>query len=121
MKIRNLLFGGILAAFVGTVALAQVPGANVITSLVGSFSLPINTKGPQSAILPVNGGTFVCASSAATVANPAVNAGSLVMMTLKTVGGTVAAPFVNTITPGTGFHVTCGASDTSTYNYAIFG
>lgn len=103
-------------------AWAQIsPGAIKVTSLVGSFFLDIGTLGPQSAKLPLNGGTFTCAASAATVANSNVDAGSLVAITLKTVGGTVAAPFIATITPGTGFTVTCGGSDTSTYNYLIIG
>lgn len=104
------------------VALAQLaPGAIKITSLVGSFFLDIGTVGPMSAKLPLNGGTFTCATSAATVANTNVDSGSLVAITLKTVGGTVAATFIATITPGTGFTVTCGGSDTSTYNYIILG
>lgn len=102
-------------------ALAQVPGTIKITSLVGAFSLNINAAGPQSSRLPLNGGTFTCASSAATIADTNVDAGSLIVMTLKTVGGTVAAPFVATITPATGFTVTCGGSDTSVYNYIILG
>lgn len=103
-------------------ALAQLaPGAIKITSLVGGFALDIITSGPMAAKLPLNGGTFTCASSAATIANTNVDSGSLIVMTLKTVGGTVAAPFVATITPGTGFTATCGGSDTSTYNYLIIG
>jgi len=68
-----------------------------------------------------HGGTFTCGSSTATVSNTNVTANSEVLMTLKTVGGTVAAPFVATITAGTGFTVTCGGSDTSVYNYIILG
>lgn len=115
-------FGALAALVLMTgYALAQVPGAIRISSLAGAFSLPINTSGPQSAILPLNGGTFTCATSAATVTNTAVDAGSTVWITLKTVGGTVAQPFIATITAGTGFTITCGASDTSTYNYVIVG
>jgi hypothetical protein len=125
MKTKFLAIAGLLVAVVGGVggvAVAQnVSGVFVINSLAGAFSLPINTTGPQSAVLPLNGGTFTCASSTATVANTNTNAGSLVLMTLKTVGGTVAAPYVATITAGTGFTVTCGGSDTSVYNYAILG
>jgi hypothetical protein len=56
------------------------------------------------------------------VAATAVTANSIIAFTLKTVGGTVGAyPTVVTITPGTGFHVTATASDTSTYNYGISG
>lgn len=60
-------------------------------------------------------------ASAVTVANTAVTANSLIIFTLKTVGGTVSpnAPNVKTITPGTGFTVAGTASDTSTYNYRI--
>jgi len=60
-------------------------------------------------------------ASAVTVANTAVTANSIIVFTLKTVGGTVSpnAPNVKTITPGTGFTVAGTASDTSVYNYRI--
>lgn len=60
-------------------------------------------------------------ASNVTVANTAVTANSLIIFTLKTVGGTVSpnAPNVKTITPGTGFEVAGTASDTSVYNYRI--
>lgn len=66
-------------------------------------------------------GTFTCnGTSAVTVANSAVTANSLILVTLKTVGGTVGAvPAVKTITPGTGFTIAGTASDTSVYNYRI--
>lgn len=57
-----------------------------------------------------------------TTVNAAVTANSNILITLKTVGGTVGAiPHVNTITPGTGFTTIGTASDTSTYNYTILG
>jgi hypothetical protein len=57
------------------------------------------------------------------VANPVITANSQVLVTLKTVGGTVgtSAPNVRTITPGTGFTIAGIAGDTSVYNYAIIG
>lgn len=66
-------------------------------------------------------GTFTAnGASAVTVANTAVTANSLILVTLKTVGGTVGAiPAVKTITPGTGFTISGTASDTSVYNYRI--
>ena len=67
-------------------------------------------------------GTFVANSgTAVTVAAPSVTASSQIKITLKTPGGTPAAPFLTTVTPGTGFTVNSGASDTSTYNYAVIG
>ena len=66
-------------------------------------------------------GTFTLVAGAATVANTSIDSNSIVAMTLKTPGGTMAgAPYINTITPGTGFTVTGGGSlNTSTYNYLI--
>lgn len=66
-------------------------------------------------------GTFTCnGASAVTVANTAVTANSIIIPTLKTVGGTVGAiPSVKTITPGTGFTIAGTASDTSVYSYVI--
>jgi hypothetical protein len=66
-------------------------------------------------------GTFTAnGASDVTVAAPEVNATSVIVFTLKTVGGTVGAyPAIQTITPGTGFDVAATAGDTSVYNYAI--
>ena len=107
--------------FGGGIAFAQVlPGAIHTSPVVvpGSFNY---NGGPQTSVVDAHGGTFTCATSAATVANTYVTANSVVLFSLKTVGGTVAAPFIATITTGTGFTLTCGAGDTSTYNYIILG
>lgn len=124
MKLRTLALAAIAALGLAGAAFAQsyVSGAIVITNFAGQhFSLPMQSTGPQATIALLSGGTFVCAGGTATVADAYTNAGSIVWTTLKTVGGTVAQPFVATITPGTGFTVTCGGSDTSTYNYLILG
>ena len=81
-------------------------GANTdITSLTGLTS----------------GGTFTCNGvSAVTVAATNLTANSVVIITLKTVGGTVGAiPSIKTITAGVGFTVSGTASDSSTYNFLI--
>lgn len=118
---RLLAAFSLLLALGAGFAVAQVlPGVQRVSPVTvpGSFNY---NGGPQTSVVPAHGGTFTCATSAATVANTNVTANSEVLMTLKTVGGTVAAPFVATITAGTGFTVTCGAGDTSTYNYVILG
>lgn len=68
-------------------------------------------------------GTFTCnEATPVTVTNANVTANSQVLITLKTVGGTVGAtPAVKTITAGVGFTVAGTALDTSVYNYAIIG
>ena len=65
--------------------------------------------------------TFTCnGTSAVTVAAPEVTATSIIIPTLKTVGGTVGAiPAVKTITAGTGFTISGTASDTSVYNVVV--
>lgn len=120
---KKFLLGAVALVALGGVALAQyAPGTQKITVFSGkNFQVPVINQGPQNAVIPLTGGTFTCAGSAATVTNTAVTAGSNIVMTLKTVGGTVAAPYIATITAGTGFTVTCGGSDTSTYNYIILG
>lgn len=56
------------------------------------------------------------------VANTAVTANSNILVTLKTVGGTVGArPTIPTITPGTGFTFVADSGDTSDYNVLIIG
>jgi len=70
-----------------------------------------------------NLGTFTCnGTSAVAVTDSKVTANSVIVVTLKTVGGTVGAvPSVKTITAGTGFTISGTASDTSVYNYRIIG
>lgn len=109
----------------------NVPGAINIAACSGTEIVGI-ADGPQVAQTTVagllaaaqaGGGTVtVNGTTPVTVANTAVTANSLIVFTLKTVGGTVGAyPVVHTITPGTGFTVVATASDTSVYNYGVFG
>jgi hypothetical protein len=54
------------------------------------------------------------------VADADITANSVIIFTLKTVGGTVGAyPAVQTITVGVGFTFKATAADTSTYNYVV--
>ncbi len=98
-------------------------GQFIIKSLVGRFLIPTDTGGAQVASIPIKGGTFVCdGATPVVVGDTAVDAGSMILIALLTVGGTVGAiPAVQTITPGTGFTVAGTASDTSTYSYLIVG
>ena len=53
---------------------------------------------------------------------PTVGANSAIVITLKTVGGSVGAiPAIQTITAGTGFTIAGTAGDTSVYNYLVIG
>ena len=120
---RKWLLAALAGLALGGVAYAQYyPGTTVITSMAANLAMSnVITAGPQNATLPMSGGTFTCSSGSATIANTAFNAGSIVIFSLATAGGTVAQPFLATTTPGTGFTVTCGGSDSSSYNYSIFG
>jgi hypothetical protein len=86
-------------------------------SAIAATALEINSvcqKSGKTGTFTANGTTPV------TVANANITADSIVLITLKTVGGTVGAiPRCVTITPGVGFNVNCTASDTSVYNYRI--
>ena len=98
------------------------PGQELVSLSAGAV-MPIDTGGPRSASVPIGFGTFVAnGATPVTVVDAGVTANSIIVSTLKTVGGTVGAvPAVKTITPGTGFTIGATASDTSTYNYARFG
>lgn len=76
-----------------------------------------------TAVLSPHSGTFIAnGATPVTVTDTNVTANSAIVIALKTVGGTVGAiPAIKTITPTTGFTVAGTASDTSTYNYTIFG
>jgi hypothetical protein len=84
-----------------------------------TFHAPLTVTGGVS--FAGSGGTAtINGVTPVTVVNAAVTSSSVVLFTLKTVGGTVGAiPVVATITPGTGFTVKGTAGDTSTYNYRL--
>lgn len=85
------------------------------TAVGAGITFKIGTNG-RFGTITLNGATPV------TIANTSVGANDVVMISLKTVGGTVGAqPHLATITPGTGFTVVGTAGDTSVYNYCILG
>lgn len=107
-----------------TVAAQTAPiGGLIYTSPVvvgGSFDY---SGGPQRSAVRATGGTFTAnGTTAVTVTNANVTANSVILFGVNTVGGTPAgAPFIATVTPGTGFTVKAAAGDTSVYNYIILG
>lgn len=96
--------------------------AFVKQNITPSTSAAGGTPGATAQTHFTYGGTFVCnGATPVTVTEPNVNATSSIVITLKTVGGTVSpsVPYIATITSGTGFTVTGTAGDTSTYNYLV--
>lgn len=85
--------------------------------------VPIDNGGPEFTNIREAAGTVTAnGATPVTVANANVTTGSVIIFTLKTVGGTVGAyPTVPTITAGTGFTFVATASDTSIYTYVILG
>ncbi len=103
-------------------ATPQVFQSGVIKSAPNG-NVGIDTGYAGNGVVTFRNGTFdLNETTPVTVANANVTDDSLIVFTLKTVGGTVGAyPAVQTITPGTGFTVAGSASDTSTYNYLVIG
>lgn len=66
-------------------------------------------------------GTFVCTGAGTiSISNTNMAATSNVIISMNAQGGTITTPpAMKTVTASTGFTVLCGATDTSTYNYAI--
>lgn len=64
-------------------------------------------------------GTFTLVAGVATVANTSVTANSVILVTLKTLGGTRTGNPDIVPTATTGFVATGGIADTSTYNFTI--
>jgi hypothetical protein len=98
-------------------------GQNILSGFPANGLIHVDNGGAQVAALPCKAQTVVLnGTTPVTVADTGVTNGSIVMFTLKTVGGTVGAiPVVETITPGTGFTVAGTAGDTSTYNVVRIG
>lgn len=106
------------------------PGQKVLTTGLPAITaakpggINIDNGSPDFSFMQVGGGTVVLnGATPVVVADARVTANSIIVFTLKTVGGTVGptAPNILTITPGTGFTVAGVALDTSTYNWAIIG
>ena len=96
---------------------------NLINS--GKISrLQQDNGGPLIGGVLVQGGTLTLnGATPVTVVDAGVTANSVIILTLKTVGGTVSptCPNVLTITPGTGFTVGGAAADVSQYNWVRIG
>jgi hypothetical protein len=117
----SLLIGAYVFAYAAPSAIPAPGSQNVSPTVYGPGQIPY-IYGTQSQAINVHGGTFTANSgSAVTVADSNLTANSVVVFGLKTAGGTPAAPFLVTVTPGTGFTVNSGGSDTSVYNYLILG
>jgi hypothetical protein len=98
-------------------------GQKLLSNVATAFQFLVATAGPQAAAVSAKGGTFTLTEATLlAVADTAVTADSLILIGLKTVGGTVGAlPAVQSLTAGTGFGVKGTASDTSVYTYLIIG
>lgn len=109
-----------------------VPGATNLTSLVGNEIVEVAGNAPtvqQATVDQIaaggaarHGTVTLNGVTPITVANAKLTVNSVIVFTLKTVGGTVGAyPAVQTVSPGVGFTVLGTALDTSIYNYYIIG
>jgi len=91
----------------------SVDATGIHVALGNGVALKTGTNG-KAGTVTVNGTTPVA------VATTGFLAGSVVVFSLRTVGGTVGAiPRIGVPTAGTGFTVVGTASDTSVYNWAI--
>lgn len=98
-------------------------GVLTLTGFPALGRIPIDNGGPEFTNIREAAGTVTAnGATPVTVANANVTTGSIIIFTLKTIGGTVGAyPTVPTITAGTGFTFVATASDTSVYSYVILG
>lgn len=94
---------------------------NQLVNLINTALGAVNTSNATAAKITAQGTFTANGATPVTVADANVTATSQILVTLKTVGGTVgtSAPNVRTITPATGFTIAGIALDTSVYNYAI--
>lgn len=133
-QVGGSTFGSVqVLKFVGATVTGASPSAEVTitgggTGATGAVGATGNTgatgtTGATGSALASHAGTFTAnGATPVTVTNANVTANSVIIITLKTVGGTVGAvPAIQTITPTTGYTVAATALDTSVYNYNILG
>ena len=88
------------------------------TSNGGGSVLVLSTEGALELNSTVN--TFTAnGNTPVVVSDTRVNADSVILIGLKTVGGTPAAVFQTAVTAGTSFTVNSTAGNTSVYNYRV--
>ena len=100
-----------------TITLSIVAGLG--TGIAAALAINVGSNG--SPAISGGHGTFVANGvTPVTVSNTNIAITDSIIISLKTVGGTVGVqPHVATITAATGFTVVCTAGDTSTYNYSV--
>lgn len=105
----------------GNTLLGGTLGITGITTT--SEDIKINVAGKGLAVKSganAKAGTVVAnGATGVPVSTTAITANSAIMFGLKTVGGTPAPIYMDTVTPGVGFSVTSTAGNTSTYNWVI--
>jgi hypothetical protein len=113
----NMWFGA--ATLVGFAVGSGIATATPSTIL--SITATGITVGGATTFPAARVGTFVCTNAGTiTITNANIIATSNVIISMNAQGGTITTPpAMKTVTPGTGFTVLCGATDTSTYNYVI--
>ena len=142
MRALKVIAAAAIAALLAS-SIVALAGSNVFVTAIGDLAFPFVPPSNQGAtpgsidnmtigaVTPEAGtftkladqqaGTFTLnGATPVSVTATGITASSQVLMTLKTIGGTLGTyPQVKTITPGAGFTVAGAASDTSVYNYAI--
>lgn len=97
-------------------------GAGVLSVTLGSFS--VTTAGQGLRVKEGSNakqGTATLSAGTVTVSNTSVTSSSRIFVGTATPGGTVGAPFVSSVTAGTGFTIkSTSSTDTSVVAYEIF-
>lgn len=108
-------------AVTGAATVGTTLGVTGVTTTSESININVAGKGlavktganAKSGTVTANGTTGVA------VATTALTANSAVMFGLKTVGGTTAPVYMDTVTPATGFTIKSSVGNTSVYNWVI--
>lgn len=105
--------GAVVLASSPTITTPTVSGNITQSSAGGTLVLKQGSNGKC--------GTFVAnGTTPVVISNTSIAITDTIIISLNTIGGTVGVqPHVSAITANTSFAVTCTATDTSTYNYAI--
>jgi len=105
---------GALKLRIDPVGNAEFTGGNISSKTLGKTL--VLKQGANGAV-----GTFVCTGGGTiTISNTNIAITDVIAISLNTLGGTITTPpATKAVTAATSFQVLCGATDTSTYNYAL--
>lgn len=99
--------------------LVHIVSPKIVNDGSGGYTVKTDLINIDHIYSNANGTVTANGTSSVFVSNAAITANSVVLLTVKTVGGTVGPAYVESTIVGNGFSIKSAAGDSTVYNYLI--